>query len=424
MVEQSWGSVHWAGTADVEQPSIGALTSALCAIGGAIAAGADADAAYALILARAASLLPYDEAAITLLRDGRVLAGPSVGRLLGPARLGALLLRHWRDERPLDLLVYQGEAQGTQALAAAGVRDILSVPLLVEGRVGGWLTFATRVPARYGEVQCQVATLLAERAAHVAHLADLRAAHLAAQAELARLETLRHDFSATISHELRTPLTGILGYLELLSSRWDSIDDARKRAMVIRAQGSGVRLERLVADLLIVSSVEHQDLKIDLGVYQPAALVDHAVEAMRAKYQGQRIEVRPSAQRALIRVDAERIIQVLTNVLDNALKYSAEGCPVRIRWRCRADRVEFAVRDYGPGIRTQDLPRLFTRFGTLGHQPRSGLVGSGIGLYVCKKLVEGMDGRIRLISRMGSGSIFLIDLPCATGAPIPMRVAD
>ena len=81
-----------------------------------------------------------------------------------------------------------------------------------------------------------------------------------------------------------------------------------------------------------------------------------------------------------------------------------------------------AVRDFGPGIREADLPRLFTRYGTIGHQPRSGQLGSGIGLYVCKELVEGMHGRIGLISRPGSGSIFLISLPRAAEELVPVRM--
>lgn len=422
MVEQSRKTISRSRIEGAAHPSIGALAAALSTIGGAISAGADADGVYALILDQSASLLPYDEAAITLLTDGRLIAGPSVGRMLGSSRIGALLLRHWHDETPLDLGAYQEEPMCAQILAAAGIRDILSLPLLGDGRVAGWLTFASRLPARYGELQRQVATLLAERAAHVAHLADLRGAELAARAELARLEVLRQDFSASVSHELRTPLTGILGYLELILSRWGSLDEGRKRAMLIRAQSSAARLEHLITDLLIVSSVEHQELKIGLGVYRLADLVDHAVDAMRTKYRSQQIEVCPSKARVLVRVDAERTVQVITNLLDNAIKYSADGRPIRIRWRCRGECVDIAVRDYGPGIREADLPRLFTRFGTLGHQPRSGQVGSGIGLYVCKKLVEGMHGRIGVISRPGSGSIFLVSLPRVASELVPMRM--
>jgi len=420
MVEQSRKTISRSRIGGAAQPSIRALAAALSTICGAIDAGADADSVYALILDQSASLLPYDEAAITLLTDGQLIAGPSVGRVLGSSRIGALLLRHWHDEAPLDLRAYQEEPMCAQALAAAGIRDILSLPLLVEGRVSGWLTFASRLPTRYGDLQRQVAALLAERASHVSHLADLRGAELAARAELARLEALRQDFSAIISHELRTPLTGILGYLELLLSRWGSLEEGRKRAMLVGAQSSAARLEHLITDLLIVSSVEHQELKIGLGVYRLADLVDHAVDAMRTKYRSPQIEVCPSKARVLVRVDAQRAVQVITNLLDNAIKYSADGRPIRVRWRCRDECVDIAVRDYGPGIRKADLPRLFTRFGTLGHQPRSGQAGSGIGLYVCKKLVEGMHGQICVISRPGSGSIFLVSLPRVSSELVPV----
>ena len=274
-------------------------------------------------------------------------------------------------------------------------------------------SFASRRPNQYDAYHVQLGALLAERTAQVVRMVQLQTAQEAAQAKVAQLETLRHDFVATVSHELRTPLTGILGYLELLLSRWASLDETRRRGMLQRAQSSAVRLEHLVTDLLLFSNVEHQELQLQAANYPLMALVDQAVEDMSTKYRGQTIEVHPSKTRAMVRADAHRAIQVLANLLDNAIKYSAEGKPVHVRWTVRRREVEVTVRDWGPGIRSEDVSRLFTRFGTLGHQPRPGQVGTGIGLYICNEIIKRHRGRIRVESQKGAGSTFSFSLPLA-----------
>jgi signal transduction histidine kinase len=234
-----------------------------------------------------------------------------------------------------------------------------------------------------------------------------------ALAKLTQLDALRRDFVATVSHELRTPLTGILGYLELVLNRWSVLDENRRRSMLQRAQSSATRLEHLVTDLLLFSSVERQELQLHLAAYPLTALVEQAVQEIRTSYRDQIVEIHPAPSHAVVRVDAQRAIQVVTNLLDNAVKYSAEGSPVHLRWTVHRKEVRVAIRDHGPGIDVRDQPRLFTRFGTLGHQPRPGQVGTGIGLFICKQLLEAMGGRIWMTSRPGVGSTFFFTLPRA-----------
>ncbi|HVA91897.1 MAG TPA: HAMP domain-containing sensor histidine kinase, partial [Chloroflexota bacterium] len=215
------------------------------------------------------------------------------------------------------------------------------------------------------------------------------------------------------SHELRTPLTGILGYLELLMNRWSSLTEERRHGMLERVQSAATRLEHLVNDLLLFSNVEHQDIHLQCGRFPLKSLVDQAVEELGTKYRGQVIDLQPSPAGLYVMVDAQRAIQVITNLLDNAVKYSNIGAPVHLRWTAHRTTVRISIRDHGPGISKEDMPRLFQRFTTLGHPPRPGQVGTGIGLYICKKLVEAMDGQITVTSRPGVGSSFHITLPRA-----------
>jgi two-component system sensor histidine kinase/response regulator len=123
------------------------------------------------------------------------------------------------------------------------------------------------------------------------------------------------------------------------------------------------------------------------------------------------LDVRAIPPELFVMVDAQRAIQVVANLLDNAVKYSSVGSPVHLRCAAGRTRVRISIRDHGPGIRAEDLPRLFQRFSTLGHAPRPGQVGTGIGLYICKKLVEAMHGEITVVGRPGSGSTFHVHLP-------------
>ncbi|HWE63776.1 MAG TPA: GAF domain-containing sensor histidine kinase [Chloroflexota bacterium] len=389
------------------------ITGVLGAISAAMSDETNPEQLYAVILHQAATVIPYDQATITLFEEGYAVAGAAVGHTLPQLLLAPEHQRYWREYRTLRYSLGAQESDPRPPFAQAGVQDLLSLPLLVNGALAGRLTFAAAQDQRFSAYHAHLGTLLAERATQVVRMAHLQRAQEAAHAKVAQLDTLRQDFVATVSHELRTPLTGILGYMELLLNRWTSLDDVRRRSMLQRAQSSAVRLEHLVTDLLLFSNVEHQELKLQLAGYPMTALVEQAVEDMCTKYRGQVITLRPPAQRAIVRADAQRAIQVLANLLDNAIKYSAEGKPVIVRWITRGQEVHVSIRDHGPGINAEDLPRLFTRFGTLGHQPRPGQVGTGIGLYICKKLLDAMHGRIWVTSKPGRGSIFHFTLPSA-----------
>jgi two-component system phosphate regulon sensor histidine kinase PhoR len=230
---------------------------------------------------------------------------------------------------------------------------------------------------------------------------------------------MRQDFVATLSHELRTPLTGMLGYLELLVNRWHVLDDEKRRAMLGRAQSSAARLEQLVTDLLLFSHLEQHESTPRRTVLRIDSLVERAVDEISTTYRGQVVRVTPSSRPAWVRADARYSVQVLVNLLDNAIKYSSPGSPVHVRWMLRREEIHVAVRDQGPGIVPEDIERLFARFGTLGHQPRPGHAGTGIGLYLCKRLLEAMEGRIWVRSRPGKGSTFHFSLPRADDGGTP-----
>jgi signal transduction histidine kinase len=366
---------------------------------------------YGLILRQAAKLIRFDEASISLFQESVLTVALATGEALRQLPQSVSTVRLWRDPEKLDLAACMREPALARALSTAQFEDLLSYPMLVNGSVVGRLTFASRAPGRFEAHQVQLSALLAERTTQVVSMVQLREAQHAALAKLTQLDNLRQEFVATVSHELRTPLTGILGYHELLLSRWASLNDERRRAMLERAQSAATRLEHLVNDLLLFSNVERDALQLEISEYSAGSLIEQATEVMKTKFRDQEFDVTLGNKNLRVSADAHRTIQIMANLLDNAIKYSAIGSIVHIRTKAHRRTVEVIIRDHGPGIEPEDVARLFTRFGTLGHQPRPGQVGTGIGLYVCKKLVEEMHGEIWVVSRLGRGSAFHFTLP-------------
>jgi signal transduction histidine kinase len=234
-----------------------------------------------------------------------------------------------------------------------------------------------------------------------------------AKTRLEELDQLRTDFVSTVSHELRTPLTGIKGFTETLLTYWTRLDDERKHHYLDRIYGASKRLQRLVQDLLFVSHVEGGSLPLTIRRVQLDDLISSAVHEVKQKYRGQTILLEVPDTLPLVLADADRAQQVLVNLMDNGVKYSPEGNDISVHCTVQSDAVKFTVLDRGPGIRPQDIPRLFTRFGKIDQVIRAGHVGTGLGLFISKQLVEQMNGVITVNSVVGHGSQFSFTLPRA-----------
>jgi histidine kinase len=243
-------------------------------------------------------------------------------------------------------------------------------------------------------------------------LADLvRSFNQMAEA-LQNTETLRHELLADVSHELKTPLASIKGYMEGLE---DGVIPASAETFhLIHREAS--RLQRLVQDLQELSRVEAGQIPIHLQTTAPCALAEAAVERMRPQFAEKDIslcaEVPPSLPE--VQADPDRIGQVLTNLLGNALQNTPTGGSVRLSAIPCADGVEFSVLDSGTGIAPENLERVFQRFYRVDKSRARSSGGSGIGLTICRYLVEAHHGRIWAESDgLGQGSAFRFTLPTA-----------
>lgn len=232
-----------------------------------------------------------------------------------------------------------------------------------------------------------------------------QAAHDLAVTERTRAEMLRD-----VAHELRTPLTAIRGYVDALSDGVLRLDADAVRTL----HAELARVERLVDDLATVSRAEERRLDLHLRAMAPAELVDAAVEAARAAYARAGVSLRADvvADLLVVRVDPDRIQEVLANLLDNALRHTAASGVVTLRARQGAGTVELAVADTGAGLAPEHLRRVFERFYRIdsGRSRQQG--GSGIGLTIARALTEAHGGHIRAHSDgPGHGATFTVTLP-------------
>jgi two-component system phosphate regulon sensor histidine kinase PhoR len=230
------------------------------------------------------------------------------------------------------------------------------------------------------------------------------------QTETARVEKTRRDFIANVSHELRTPLTSIQGYTETLLDSAPEPDSSREFLEVIRK--NAIRMARLTEDLLTLARVESGEQRFDIQPVAPGTLLHEAVQSFRemARSQGVELQVEDQAE-GRVNADREAVHQVFSNLVDNALKYGASGGRIVLGARPVERGVEFYVQDFGPGISSEHLPRLFERFYRVDKARSRESGGTGLGLAIAKHIVLAHEGTIRAESELNHGAAFLFVLP-------------
>ncbi|MEN8181690.1 MAG: ATP-binding protein [Myxococcota bacterium] len=228
--------------------------------------------------------------------------------------------------------------------------------------------------------------------------------------EIARM---KNEFISSVSHEFRTPLTSIRGSLDLMLSGVSGTLPPEAMDLAKVAQGNCTRLVRLINDVLDIEKIEAGRMEFRLELLELEPLLERSVELM-ASY-GERLgvgfRIETSAPGARARVDAERLIQVVENLLSNAAKFSPSGGTVRLLLARSGDRIRVSVVDSGPGISREFQGRVFEKFtqGPPSDAHRTG--GTGLGLHIARRIVEQLGGTIDFESRPGAGTTFRFELP-------------
>jgi signal transduction histidine kinase len=229
------------------------------------------------------------------------------------------------------------------------------------------------------------------------------------------IDQMKSEFISTVSHELRTPLTSIKASMALLLTENAGLDEESVELLQVSKRNAD-RLVRLVNDILDVSKIEAGRLQLDLKEHQVSALCAEAVAGIDGFAQKVGVAVRSQLEPDLprVRADWDRVVQVLTNLLSNALKFSPRAAEVELVAKRREESVLFAVRDHGPGIPAGFRDKLFTKFAQADRAHRE-QEGTGLGLAISRALVLAHGGEIWFESEPGQGAAFFFTLPLAGG---------
>jgi PAS domain S-box-containing protein len=368
------------------------------------------------LLERVHALLEVDEAVILLLDPERQvlipraaigipqLVGSGIEIPIGRGFAGKVAA----DRRSVTVVDIETIDVVNPLLRQAGIQSLLGVPLLVEGRLVGVVHVGTTYTREFGSDEIELLQLVADRLALAVDNALLyQAAQQAIQA--------RETFLSVASHELKTPLTTVKGWVHMIVGelkRAEEMNPASIAMFAVELAEQVDRLDVLITDLLDASRIQQGQMDLRPGIVDLALLAQRVVgrfgytpeyaQSHRLIYEGPRS--------AVGRWDADRLDQVLTNLVSNALKYSPSGGEVRLRLSLQQDFVELSVIDQGIGISVADQAELFRPFSRTD-EARRHASGTGLGLFITKQIVELHGGTIDLISDVGAGTTISVRLP-------------
>jgi signal transduction histidine kinase len=311
-------------------------------------------------------------------------------------------------------LVVAAVSEPLRESALAARYDVAAQPWGIVFRVGVEAVVAFVAGLMAGSLRRE-----AERARDRAWLAE------EAASRLQELDQMKSDFVAITSHELRTPLAAIRGFVNTLVRRIDQLSAEEVREFLTIVDHQTDRLIHLVEDLLVVSKIEAGKLGFDPRPVDASTLLASVVHGLGDRAARVRIQV-PEPVPTFV-ADPNRVGQILTNLLENALKFSPVEASVRLGAVVEPgdgrELVRFDVTDEGVGIAPEDLEAIFDRFHQTEAASTREAEGTGLGLYITRKLVEAMEGTISVASEVGRGSTFTVRLPLRR-SPVPARPSE
>jgi signal transduction histidine kinase/ActR/RegA family two-component response regulator len=415
-----------------------AATSEVLAVLGR--SGSDLDAILGAVVEGARRLCSADTALIYLLEGDVYRVARAVGMPAAVSEYieqhpfvldqGSLTGRVGLSRRPGQIEdVLLDESYGrVDAQRVAGFRTVVAAPLLLDDHVVGVLNLWRMQVDPFDEQETTLLTAFAAHAAVAIHNAHLVRALEQRSAELEVASRHKSEFLASMSHELRTPLNAVIGFSEVLLERMFGDINERQEEYLRDILGSGRHLLELLNDILDLSKVEAGAMELERSVFDVSAAIEYSLSMVRerASRHGVRLIAELGPLHDRLYADELRVKQVLVNLLSNAVKFTPEGGSVSVSAERQGHDLVVSVTDTGIGIPPEDQERIFESF-QQGSRPLNRQEGTGLGLTLCKRIVELHGGAIWVRSEVGAGSTFGFNVPVATAedsAGFPARAID
>jgi signal transduction histidine kinase len=383
----------------------------------ALGSSLDLDAAFAAFVQELRGLLPFDRAAIILVEPTgvRVMATAGVGAddTLAPGRsIGA-------PESVLEDVIGAGRTIYREDIAEdrypeeadlreLGVHSRVLAPLQLGARSIGALALSRKERAAFRADEVDLVTLLGRLVATAVQNLRTHEAERATVEELRRLSSLRADFVSLVSHELRSPMAAVIGSARTLQYRWRELKPEQRDAFLAVIGDETNRLSALVGDVLDTSRIEAGTFGYAFTDVDLAEVLRDAVAAAEVGQDEVRLTTALPTTLPGIRGDAERLRQLIDNLISNAIKYSDASGEVFVEAQAEDGHVTVRVSDHGPGIQPEYHDHIFEKFGRAAGSAKP---GTGLGLFLSRSFAEAHGGSLAVESRPGEGSTFTLTLP-------------
>jgi signal transduction histidine kinase len=387
----------------------------------ALGSSLDLNEAFGEFIRQLRGLVPFDRMAIVLVEEdhSRVIAtagnqaddvGPPGSTAPLERNLLAELIESGQTVYRNDMLPARYDEE-EWLVEKVGIRCRVAAPLLIGARVIGLISVGRTEPDSFEDHEIELTSILGRLAASAVQNIRAYESERRTVEELRRLSALRADFVSLVSHELRSPMAAVIGASRTLEQRWRELSPSQREAFLALIADETARLAALIGDVLDTSRIDAGTFTYRFGEVDVAALAqDSAAAALLAQDEvAVNLEVSPGVP--AVRGDAERLRQVLVNLIENAVKYSPSGERVDVRVTTADHAVTVSVQDRGPGIASDDHRLIFEKFGRVASgSPKP---GTGLGLYIARSIAEAHGGTLEVASGLGRGSTFTLRLPVA-----------
>jgi len=391
----------------------------------ALSSSLDLNEAFEAFIRELRGFVPFDRMAIVLEEAG-------TAQVLGVAGVGAEVVFSRGSRQPvgqtlLDEILRTGQTVYREDMTEGryseerefgelGLRSRIAAPLLHGPRAFGMISLVRREPSGFNTEELELVGLLGRLVASAVQNIRAYEAERNTVEELRRLSALRADFVSLVSHELRAPMASVVGSAQTLRQRWRELNPDQRESFLALISSETARLAALVADVLDTSRIDagtftYRFADVDLG-----ALVRDSVAGLSLTQEEVSVVADVHSELPSVRGDRDRLQQVLTNLLDNAVKFSPAGEEVRVSAFQQDSRVRIEVSDRGPGVPPDQQRLIFEKFGRGNTAGSPGTPGTGLGLYIARSIAEAHGGTVDVSSDPGHGATFRLTVPVVDGA--------